>query len=722
MIELRRVAASILAVAALSAAGAEPVTARKTPFSQLGAREALQMRGAGGSATLDFGARSDELVTRAALRIRYSWSPALDPAASHIRVIVNGETVGALPLLSVTPATPAERVVDIDPRLLVGFNKATFTLVATKAEGGAADPERPGLWAEVSTSSELDLQLRPLVPADDLAILPEPFFDKHDSRRVIVPFVFAAKPTAATLRAAAVAASWLGNLARWRGARFPVSFDTPAAGHAIAFATNGARPAFLSTVPPAKGPELRLMNHPDGHSKLLAVLGRDEADLKAAVDALAIGGLAMSGPSVQVKKVEDKAPLAPYEAPAWVPMDRAARLGDFLEWAQQLEAAGRAPDLEPVRVELRVPPDLATWRGPGAPLALKVQYTPPACITDGTLDVSVNDELLQTLALRIANEPIIETKELFIPFYRLRPRSELKFAFHFAAKDEPQCRGAGAPILKASVLPESTLDVSGFPHYARLPNLAWFAALGYPFTRRADLSETVVVLPEPASAADIEAMLALMARAGEATGYPATRVRIASPKDAAALEGVDLLVIGASPQQALLDQWGERVPATLAGSVRRVSQSSARVDGVFDWLGMGAPADTSVAREVAFEGIGPVAALYGFESPVSSGRSVIAVTALAPDQLDHVIDALDDRLMRREVKGSAAFIVNGKVESVLVGPTYHVGRLPPWTGGGYWLSQHPAVLGTALTLILVAFGYLAYLLRNRFVAWRARRR
>ena len=717
MITLLRVAASILAAAVLSAAG----ETRTTSFSQLGARGALQLRGGGGSATLDFGSRSDELVTRAQLRLRYAGSPALDPAVSHIRVAVNGDTVGALPLVAVSPGAPAERVVEIDPRLLVGFNKVTFTLVASKGEG-AASPDRPGLWAEVSAASELEVALRPLVPADDLAILPEPFFDKHDQRRVVVPFVFAPQPSIATLRAAAVAASWLGNLARWRGARFPVSFDSPGAGHSIAFATNGARPSFLSTLPPAKGPELRLMNHPDGRFKVLAVLGRDEADLQAAVEALAIGGMAMSGPSAQVKKVADKAPLAPYEVPAWVPTDRAARLGDFLDWAQQLEATGRAPDLDPVRVELRLPPDLATWRGPGAPLMLKVQYTPPACITDGNLDVSVNDELLQTVPLRIANEPIIEAKELFIPFYRLRARSELQFAFHFTAKDEPQCRGPGAPLLKASVLPESTLDVSGFPHYVRMPNLAYFAAIGYPFTRRADLSETVVVLPEKPAAGDIEAMLALMGRMGEATGHPATRVRMATPKDASALEGADLLVIGASPQQALLDQWSERMPVALSGAVRRVSQSAVRLDGVFDWLGMGAPDDTSVAREVSFEGVGPVAALYGFQSPVSSGRSVVAITALVPDQLERVVDALDDRLMRREMKGSAAFIVNGKVQSVLVGPTYHLGRMPPWTGAGYWLSQNPAVLGVGLTLILVALGYAAYLLRNRLVAWRVRRR
>ena len=60
---------AIAAPAAITAAS-PPVT-RNARFTQLGAKGALQLRGDGSVATLDFGARSDELVTRATLRFRY---------------------------------------------------------------------------------------------------------------------------------------------------------------------------------------------------------------------------------------------------------------------------------------------------------------------------------------------------------------------------------------------------------------------------------------------------------------------------------------------------------------------------------------------------------------------------------------------------------------------------------------------------------------------------
>jgi hypothetical protein len=565
--------------------------------------------------------------------------------------------------------------------------------------------------------------VQPLVLADDLAILPEPFFDRHDQRRVTVPFLFGARPSAATLQPAAVVASWLGELARWRGARMPVSFDAPSPGHAIAFAANDDRPAMLAGLAPAAGPELRLMTNPaDKRSKLLVIAGRDARDLAIAARALVTSARAMSGPRVQVAAIDDKGPLAPYEAPAWVASDKPARLGDLVESPQQLEASGPAAHLEPVRVDLRIPPDLAAWRGPGVPMSIKLQYTPTPCTTDAYLDVAVDDALVETLPLRVANEPIIETKEAFIPYYRLHSRMELGFGLRFLVKDEGTCRDAATTNARAVVLPESTVDFSGFPHYVRMPNLAHFASIGFPFTRRADLSETVVVLPPKPSPADVETMLAMMARMGEATGTPATRVRVATSDDAAALEGADLLVIGAAPQQALVARWGERMPVTMSGAVRSVSHSAARLDGVFDWLGMAAPPDTTVATRVKFDGPGPSAAIYGFESPVTPGRSVVAVTALAPEQLVRVVDALDDGNMRRAVKGSAAFVLPGRVESVIVGPTYHSGSFPPWTGAGYWISLHPEFAGVGLTAILVALGYAAYVAKNRISAWRARRR
>src|SRR5258706_10129005 len=702
------------AKAGASASAPVPTITRSARFSQLGARSLLRMRGDGDSATLDFGCRSDELVTRATLRLRYVGSPALAPGVSHVRLALNGDTIATLPFSAATAGTLVERAVEVDPRLLIGFNKLTMTLIAAPGSDAAPSAEAPGLWADIAGSSELELTLQPLVLADDLAILPEPFFDTHDQRRVVVPFAFGAKPSQATLRAAVDVASWLGVLARWRGVRTPPSFDAPTTGHTVAFVANDERPSFLASVPPATGPELRLITHPgDAGSKMLLVMGRNGEDLKIAADAL-VSGIALSGPRAQVKRVEDKV-LAPYEAPAWVALGEPTKLGDLTDWAQQLEASGRAPQLDPVKVDMRLPPDLAAWRGPGISLTLKLQYTPPACATDAYLEVAVNDQLIQSVALRFANEAIIDTKQVFIPYYRLRSRMELALAFRFPVKDEPQCRDPRSPPIKALVLPESTIDFTGIPHYVRMPNLAHFATIGYPFTRRADLADTVVVLPDQAAPADLETMLSMMARMGEATGRAATRVRIATPKDVGAFQDADILVIGAPPQQSLLARWTEQMPITFSG-IMRASVSTVRMDAVYDWLGLAPPPDTAVATQVNFEGTGPAAALYAFESPVTRGRNVVVATALVPDQLMRLVDALDDRDMRREVKGSAAFVLGDRVQSVLVGPTYTVGDMPFYTGWGYWFSQRPEVVGIGATVILILLGLAAYLIRNRVVA------
>jgi hypothetical protein len=496
-----------------------------------------------------------------------------------------------------------------------------------------------------------------------------------------------------------------------------------ASGHAIAFVANNERPAFLASLPPATGPQLRLMANPaDARSKLLLVMGRDGEDLKAAATALALGTGTLSGPSAQVKQVEDKAPRLAYDAPGFVRMDRPIKLAELIDWPQQLQAGGPPPELDAVRVDLRVPPDLATWRGPGVPLALKLVYTPPPCAADARIEVSVNDELLQVLPLRTAAEPVAETREMFIPSHRLRSRNQLQFRFSFPLKDEAGCRAAAAGAMKAAVSPESTLDFSGFPHYARMPNLNHFATAGFPFTRFADLSQTVIVLPDKPVAPDIEVMLALAGRMGEAAGHPATHVRVVGSGDEAAMKDADLLVIGASPQQTLLAKWAESLPAALSGYAVRLSAARGSMAAVTDWIGMGAPVDTTVATQVNFEGSGPLAAVLGFESPLTSGRSVVAVTAVAPDQVMRVLDVLENGDLRKAFRGSAAFVLENKVESVLVGRTYTTGFMPPWTGAGGWAADNPVIAALVSILVLAILAIVVWILMQYVGRWRARRR
>lgn len=429
-------------------------------------------------------------------------------------------------------------------------------------------------------------------------------------------------------------------------------------------------------------------NPADGRSKLLVVMGRDADDLRVAAAALASPKLKLSGAAAAVKRGGEAAPAVPYAAPAFTPTDRPVRFSELATEASQLESAGRAASLAPVRVEFRIPPEFGGAGAAGVPLFLNLRYTAPACAIDANLDVAINDALLQTLPLRLAREPVSTTLELTIPASRLASRMEIALGFRFTA--DGACANAPA---RAAVLPDSLVDFSRLPHYAAMPNLSHFATLGYPFTRVADLSETIVVLPEKPAAGDIETMLALMGRIGEATGEVATRVRVVSPQDEAALADADLLVIGASPQQSLIQKWA----------------------GAF-------PLSPRAEAPVTSHGMGPVAQVYAFESPLTPRRSVVVVTAIAADQTIRVADALERRATRRAFGGSAAFVFPDKVESLSAGRTYTVGNVEPWSAPGEWLSEHLGVVALIGAMVLASLGLAGWGATRKMAASRAARR
>ena len=140
----RCAAASLLVVLAL-AASAE---SRTSPFTHFGAPAAIVLAGDGATANVGFGQRTDELATRATLKLRYTYSTELAPGASQVRLMLNGDAIGNLPVTADGAGRPLEREVSFDPRLVVGWNKLTFTLVAAPGTM-PADPARPGLWFEV---------------------------------------------------------------------------------------------------------------------------------------------------------------------------------------------------------------------------------------------------------------------------------------------------------------------------------------------------------------------------------------------------------------------------------------------------------------------------------------------------------------------------------------------------------------------------------------------
>ncbi|POZ62891.1 cellulose biosynthesis cyclic di-GMP-binding regulatory protein BcsB [Chromobacterium alticapitis] len=699
------------------AAPAPWISTRTLSFKQIGIHAPLKLRGGNSVATVSFGSRTDELVTGITLHLRYTFSPALLTDLSHIQVMLNDEIVTVLPFAKGDGGKQLEATLTLNPRLLADFNRLQFRLIGhytNRCENEA----HSSIWAEISNFSDMKLTVQALTLADDLTFFPEPFFDKRDFSVLKLPMVFGARPSLGALRAAGELASWFGAQASWRGALFQASLDKlPPEQHAIVFASNEDRPSFLASLPPAQGPMLAVMPHPlRPERKLLLVLGRDDADLQLAVRAMVLGQAGMTGSLVSVRQVKLVAPRLPYDAPNWVSSARPTRLGDLVTQQQDLEVVGQ--QLAPIKVSFRVPADLFTWGSRGIPLNLKFRYTGPQKASDSRLNIGINDFFVQSLALKASGIGGVETSlrlpvlengllsnidQILLPPFRVSSRSEMQFQFTFAADKQGECSGGLVDNNRAEIDPDSTIDFSQYPHYAEMPNLALFANSAFPFSRLADLSDTVVAMPPQPAREDIGAYLSTLGFIGAATGFPALRFRLVGEEQLTPGLDADLLIIGDSKRLKLLQAWRKLLPTVLDGDNRRVADGLNEPQERELSLKLLSKRDNPVSGVADFTARGKVAALLGLESPLKQGRSAIIVTATSAEAMGEVSDALSDDAKLAQMSGSVALLRGDAVDSERLGPVYHVGSLPLWAWLWLYLSGHPLLLaGLSAFAVLIA--------------------
>ena len=711
--------------AAEEAPVAEFVPTYSATLKQLGAGYTMHLRGIEGSDSVSFDVRADQVVTKARLNLEYSYSPALLSDLSQINLMINDQVAASLPVPKETAGTLQQQVLDIPPHLITEFNRLTLQLIGHYTMM-CEDPLHTSLWAKVSNSSLLELETTPIVLPDDLAKLPLPFFDSRDSRMLELPFVFAAAPDNRTLEAAGTVSSWFGALASYRGARFPVSLgQLPEKGNAIVVLVGNAAVPGIEAVQEA-GPSLTLMANPnDPYGKLLLLAGRDGEQLKQAAQALVSGSQVLSGASAQIQRVDSLQPRKPYDAPNWLPSDRPVQLGELTE-AKRLSVSGYDPGT--INLPMRLPPDLFNWREKGVPLHLKYRYTPQPVSTNSSLLISVGGKFIKSLPLpsqehldesllaKLQDDSLLQEARLLLPLDSIPLQSALQLRYMYDYIKQGDCRDIIIDNMRGTIEPDSTLDLSGYEHFIAMPNLGVFQSSGFPFTRMADLSETAVVMSGGASTEELTLYLELLGRFGYSTGLPASAVTVTAGDDDGQLEDKDLLVLAAAGNQPLLQRWADRLPARLDGGAS--FELSDLVYRLRNWVGDDTRANLRQAHSsLALSSGGAGTFLAGFESPLSSERSVVVIAADRADKLADISAALrGGEEYEESIQGSLA-VVNGKrISSLVADEEYYVGSLG-WFRYLQWLLAH----NLAWMLLLTALG-VALITLLLFVSLRARAR
>jgi cellulose synthase (UDP-forming) len=701
---------------------------------QLGLRAPMQLRGTSDLQGVLFGVRGDEVVTGARLTLQGATSPALIPELSQVAVTLNEQFVGVVNPDRQRPTFgPLEMA--INPVFFTDLNRLNFRFTGRYTQE-CNDPLSGLLWSTVSDLSTLQLTLEKLPLRRDLARLPEPFFDPRLPRELLsLPFVL---PDAAVgnelIRAAAIASSWFAVQADYRGASFPVSSQIPTRGHAVVVASGGGEVIPGLSLPRMEGPTLSLVPNPnDPHGVLLVVGGSTASEAVTAATALAVGREALSGETALVH-APALPPRAPYDAPRWIRSDRPVRFGELVD-PSELQAHGYGPG--PLAIPFRTAPDLYTWRNRALPVNLFYR-APPGPITDvavSRLDVTLNDVYLRSLPLRQAppSWPFDLVTHLFaggdrqdarfgLPPYLVFGQNELQLRFDMRPMHRGDCVAIPADV-RASVDPDSTIDLSDAHRFTTLPNLSFFTGSGFPFTRLADFSGTAAVLPERPNSLELSSFFTLVGRMAAIVGHPATGLQVTRAGAMSTVADRDLLVIGALGRNPALPQLLQDGPVQLDGNRLSVALPDVLEGFRHLFLGDGGPRQEREQAQALLtsqgEGMG---LLIGFESPLSAGKSVVALSGTTPQGMEAMLAALRNQEQVARVQGDLAILAGGRVSGFKLGGSYAVGHLPPHLWPQYYLGGRPELL----ILLVAAAGLLiaipSYWVLRRRAALRLRTR
>jgi cellulose synthase (UDP-forming) len=640
-----------------------------------GIRGAIRLRGVNASKSISFSVPRNEVVKTAAIRLRYHFSPGLIAGISQLNVSLNGALVSTF---AVQPtASPSENTgllestVNLPADLLVHDNQLTFQLIAHYAPQ-CEDPLNSTLWADVDGTTAVQLTGELLALSNDLKMLPAPFFDNDTNQRPVIQMVFLSPPSAKALQAAGVIASWLGVINESHPVRFSVSLGSIPEGNAIVIAEDSSQiPASLGLTA-VSGPTVAMATNPsDAYSNLLIVTGDSSDETLSAATALPLQADTWQGPQVTIRNLELPAARHPDDAPRW--LNAQTDNGQIVE-GENLQGNGS----EAARVFLRLPPDLEFGERNNLAFHLNYRYNGVPLGNGSTLQVYVNGAFVSSTPLPHTDSAstVLETV-VPIPVVDLRPFSNtITFKFAFLPANNGACPDA-ATNLQGAILKDSHLDISDIPHSTTLPDLELFANAGYPFTSKADLAETAVVLPGQPSPRVVEMFLALMGHFGAQTGYPALHVTVTNPEGMASDGKLDYLVLGTADDQPAMATLARSLPVQL-GDNRLITHDTqdffARAAWWRRWTGH------QQSGQMETEGGLPDALIEGIEWPAGSNRSVVLVVVRDAAAVPGFVSAILDQSQSSAVSQSVSVLRGEQFASFRIGKdAYRVGQISAFT-------------------------------------------
>ncbi|TCC03103.1 cellulose biosynthesis cyclic di-GMP-binding regulatory protein BcsB [Kosakonia quasisacchari] len=697
-----------------------PSVMSSVSIAQMGQPQGITLSGGQFQGGVDFTLPVDQVMTSARLALNLRISPALAARNATMQLMLNGQPLGTVPLTA-TDSDLARYQLDVPAALMVSSNSLSFKINdgdAMQCQRDLSDKYR----VTILPDSRFELEGQQLDIGADLSHFPRPFFDSMQMSPAAITMAFAPQLSPDAISAGALIASWLGIQADYRGASFAAYHDRLPEKNGILIGHPGEQIGGL-TLPQTSQPLLKIIDNPANPVyKLLLVVGKDESELRAAAWRLTRGNFALQTPAVDVDA--QTIPLSkPYDAPRWIPTDRPVKLSELIRKDQSLTATGIWHP--PLQVAFRAAPDLFLWDGETIPLHIGYRFPAENWIDEqrSWLSMTLNDTFLhnlpvnkqgalETLWRKLGGDARQEQFDMPLEPYMIYGDNQLSLYFNIVPKKNAPCSTLLNNNIKSRIDDDSWIDLSHTRHFALLPNLSYFVGASFPFTRQADYSETVLMLPVNPSETQIATLFDLAARSGNATGTALShnRVVFGVPTGGSFLElvsGRDVLAVSGMDQHDFNRALLANSPFATHDSTLGVREPSSRqkvqrwITG--DWAAEGLEADRYFSSNEAWRGF------ISFRSPWNDARLVVLALGSNDEQLSHLHDDLASAKINAGIRGDAAIITNENgVRSFRVGEQFPSGEMPPQMKVVWYANQHSALLAILSLLVGSLVGWLLY--------------
>lgn len=701
----------------------QPISSEIT-VGQMGQTQGITLAGSQLQSGIVFTLPGDEVITNAHLSLTLRVSPALAAHNTSLQLMMNGQPLGTLPLGSSDSDTNSYQL-DIPAAMVVASNNLSFKV--NDADKLVCEKDSAQYQVTILPSSTLSMEGQQLNIGTDLRNFPRPFLDPQRMTAASVTIGFGDNLSPDAVSAAALVASWLGIQSDYRGIRFPVVQGQLPEKNGILFGHPGEKIGNL-TFPQQEGPVLQLVDNPNNPVyKLLLVSGRDDSQLRQAAYRLTSRPIGSEGSQLAVQPQ----PIAfrkPYDAPRWINTNRPVRLSELLRKDQSLTSNGIWH--EPLRVNFRAAPDLFLWDGDAVPVNLHYRFPTENWIDEdhSYLNVMLNGTFLRNLTVnkvgllesawhRLGGDARQERYELKLDPYLIYGDNQLGLYFNIKPRADAPCGVLMNNNIKSRIEDDSWIDLSHTRHFSMLPNLSYFVGASFPFTRLADFGQTVLLLPEKPTLAEIGTVLDLAARAGNSTGAALTQnqVLFGLPKggtNLARLQRSDVLAVSTTSNSAFNQAMLQSSPFETSGTTLGVKEPGTldrlRSWLTGDWSRQQLDADRYFSSNEAWRGF------ISYRSPWNPDRLVVMTVATSDEQLQRLHSDLSSARINAGIRGDAAVITdeNG-IRSFRVGPQFPSGELPWYMLVVWYANQHSVLLALAALIVSALVGGSTFALLRR---------